>query len=126
MRGLACVAILAFVASLSFATAAQAQMGQVFDRVSFRTGEDLFRDCAAAEGFERGVCFGYVMGIADALGSIGAKIDGLQACPEGDPSIERLVEIVVAFLAENQASRAIKADGLVAYALSLEYPCEQR
>ncbi len=123
MRALAHIAFFAF---LSLATTAHAQMGPVFDRISFRTGEELFRDCAVAEGFERGVCFGYVMGIADALGSIGAKIDGLQACPEGDPSIERLVEIVMLFLAENQASRAIKADGLVAYALSLEYPCEQR
>ncbi len=123
MRALACIAILSL---LAVATAAQAQMGPVFDRVSFKTGEDLFRDCAVAEGFERGVCFGYVMGIADALGSVGARIDGLQACPEGDPSIERLVEIVVAFLSENRASRAIKADGLVAYALSLEFPCEQR
>ncbi len=123
MRALACFAFLCF---LSLSNAAPAQMGQVFDRVKFRTGEDLYRDCGAAEGYARGVCFGYVMGIADALGSVGARIDGLQACPEDDPSIERLVEIVVAFLSENRASRSIKADGLVAYALSLEYPCEQR
>ena len=66
------------------------------------------------------------MAIADVMAGAGARVDGLQACHEEAESIEQLVETVVDFLEENRAGRSIKADGLVAYALSLKFPCAPR
>ena len=114
---------LALLSLLLCGTPTQAQMLADSDRIIFRTGEDLFADCIASEGHERGLCFGYVMAIADVMAGAGARVDGLRACHEEAESIEQLVGIVTEFLEANPAGRSIKADGLVAYALSLEFPC---
>ena len=117
---------LALLSLLLLGGAAQAQMLADSDRIIFRTGEELFGDCAASESHARGLCFGYVMAIADVMAGAGARVDGLQACHEEAESIEQLVATVTDFLEENPAGRSIKADGLVAYALSLKFPCVPR
>ncbi|MCG8357585.1 MAG: hypothetical protein MI920_18635 [Kiloniellales bacterium] len=120
MRGFRSLSLLLLIL---LTAGAQAQVRPDFDWATFRTGEDLFGDCAAADDFDRGVCFGYIMAIADALGGPGARIDGLQACVDAPRSSEELVQTVTDFLSDNPGSRSIRADGLAAYALSLEFPC---
>ena len=91
----------------------------------FRTGADLLADCAADDPLARGRCAGYVMAIADVLGGAGARIDGVEACLEGEESLEELVAAVLQHLKQNPGRQAIKGDGAVAYALSLYRPCAE-
>ena len=92
----------------------------------FRTGEELLADCQSENDAQLAECRGYISGIADVLGGSGARVDGLRSCPDrGWGGSENLVKIVVDFLEENPELRSIKADGLVSYALSLNFPCVQ-
>ena len=89
----------------------------------FRTGADLLADCAADDPLALGRCAGYVMAIADVLGGASARIDGVEACLDGEESLEELVAAVLRHLKQNPGRQAIKGDGAVAYALSLYRPC---
>ena len=92
----------------------------------FKTGEGLLEDCKSEDKERLALCRGYIVSIADVLGGSGGRIDGLRSCPDkGWGGAEKIVSIVVKFLDENPELRSIKADGLVSYALSLEFPCGQ-
>lgn len=90
---------------------------------AFKSGEDLLRDCRSETSESRALCRGYIMALNDVLSGFGAVVDGTYACLEGDESVEELVALVTDFLEANPNVRSIKADGLVAYALALRYPC---
>ena len=90
----------------------------------FRSGAELLADCTAGTPERRGRCAGYVMAIADVLGGAGARVDGVEACLNGDESLEELIAAVRRHLEANPARRSIKGDGAAAYALSLYRPCE--
>lgn len=91
----------------------------------FRSGAELLADCSAEDPLARGRCAGYVMAIADVLGGALARIDGVEACLEGDESLDELVAAVLRHLEANPGRQAIKGDGAVAYALSLYRPCTE-
>lgn len=95
----------------------------------FMTGQDLLSVCHSEEPAALGQCQGYILGVTDVLGGAGARVDGVRACLPGqgasEPlSTDKLTETVLEFLDKNPQLLGIKADGLVAYALSLDYPCE--
>jgi hypothetical protein len=58
------------------------------------------------------------------LGGASARIDGLEACLEGDETLAELLGVVRAHLEANPARASVKGDGAVAYALSIYRPCE--
>ena len=91
----------------------------------FRSGAEILEDCVAEDPLARGRCAGYVMAIADVLGGARARIDGVEACLEGNESLDELLAAVRQHLAANPGRRAIKGDGAVAYALSLYRPCAE-
>ncbi|WP_282606863.1 Rap1a/Tai family immunity protein [Pelagibius sp. Alg239-R121] len=90
----------------------------------YMTGERLLVACGSEDPAEKGLCIGYILGVADVLGGPGAKVDGIYACLPGGETTEELVELVKDYLAANRQLANLKADGLVAYALSLSFPCE--
>jgi hypothetical protein len=90
----------------------------------YRSGEELLTDCRSEEPQAQGRCAGYVMAVADMLGGAAAKIDGLEACLEGDESLAELLGVVRAHLEADPARGSLKGDGAVAYALSIYRPCE--
>ena len=94
------------------------------ERPRFRSGAELLADCTSEVPERRGRCAGYVMAIADVLGGAGARVDGVEACLNGDESLEELIAAVRRHLEENPARRSIKGDGAAAYALSLYRPCD--
>jgi hypothetical protein len=57
------------------------------------------------------------------LGGAAARIDGLQACLNGDESLDDLLSVVERHLEANPARAVLKGDGAVAYALSIYRPC---
>jgi len=89
----------------------------------FRSGAELLADCSAQDPAALGRCRGYIMAIADVLGGAGARVDGIQACLNGDETLEDLVATVNRHLRENPARQALKGDGAAAYALALYRPC---
>ncbi|HMA15923.1 MAG: Rap1a/Tai family immunity protein [Bacteroidota bacterium] len=93
------------------------------ERPRYRSGEELLADCRSPEPAARGRCAGYVMAVADMLGGAAAQVDGLQACLDGDESLEELLGVVERHLEADPARAALKGDGIVAYALSLYRPC---
>lgn len=95
------------------------------ERPRYRSGEELLADCRSPEPAARGRCAGYVMAVADILGGAAANVDGLQACLDGDESLEELLGVVERHLEVNPARAALKGDGIVAYALSLYRPCAE-
>jgi hypothetical protein len=64
------------------------------------------------------------MAVADMLGGAAARIDGMEACLEGDESLAELLGVGRAHLEVNPARGSLKGDGAVAYALSIYRPCE--
>ncbi len=99
---------------------------QIFahEQPRYRSGAQLLDDCRSEEPQAQGRCAGYVMAVADMLGGASARIDGLEACLEGDESLAELLGVVRAHLEGNPARGSLKGDGAVAYALSLYRPCE--
>ncbi len=90
----------------------------------YMNGEQLLAACSSEEPAERGLCIGYILGVADVLGGPGAKVDGIYACLPGGETAEDLVGLVQDYLSGNPQLGRLKAEGLVAYVLSLSFPCE--
>ncbi len=88
------------------------------------TGAELAEACASEVPVEQGLCAGYVRAVADVLGGPGAKVDGIIACLPGGETSEELLEPMKDYLAANPLLGNLKADGLVAYVLSLSFPCD--
>lgn len=110
-------------AALAPALAAAADPLFAHERPRYRSGEELLADCRSEEAVARGRCTGYVMAVADMLGGAAARIDGLEACLDGDEALEELVDVVRRHLEANPARGSLKGDGIVAYALSIYRPC---
>jgi len=105
-------------------TAAAADPFFAHEQPRYRSGDQLLDDCRSEDLQAQGRCAGYIMAVADMLGGAAAKIDGLEACLEGDESLAELLGVVRAHLEANPARGSLKGDGAVAYALSIYRPCE--
>jgi hypothetical protein len=93
--------------------------------VDFENGNQLYERCVEPGGtFSEGVCYGYVVGITDALGG-GASIAGRSACIPLDVKIRQIMDIAKQFLTSHPEKRQYAADSLVAEALAQAFPCKQ-
>ena len=90
------------------------------------TGNDLLERCSAsasANPIQWGVCLGYVVAIADALGQ-GRPINGLRACLAPDVTSGQMMDVVRQWLERNPARRHINGAALVVTALQQAFPCK--
>jgi hypothetical protein len=90
------------------------------------TGNDLLERCSAsasANPIQWGVCLGYVVAIADALGQ-GRPINGARACFAADVTSGQLMDVVRQWLERNPAKRHINGAALVVTALQQAFPCK--
>jgi Rap1a immunity proteins len=93
---------------------------------AFATGNNLLAWCVSASRTERGLCHGYILGIADAmaesnsLGRVAACIPG----PVRTGSPGRLYQLAQQFLALHPEKRRLSASSLVANALADAFPCK--
>ena len=90
------------------------------------TGNDLLERCsesASANPIQWGVCLGYVMAVADALG-LGRPINGARACLPPDVTGAQMMDVVRQWLDRNPARRHINGAALVVTALQQAFPCK--
>lgn len=101
----------------------------------FFTGIELHEACDAVNVSKRtrsdirfalrkeGECRGYIIGIADALGS-GVRIGGFRSCMPPRTTDRQVIDAVVRWLAGNLESRRRAGPSLVAEALAASFPCK--
>ena len=84
-------------------------------------GKELAALCEArAESIERGVCIGYVLGVAESLTSL-LRYSGV--CPSEGLAPEDLEQAVVTYLKKNSNSANKPAVNLIWSALTEMWPC---
>lgn len=90
---------------------------------TFKTGAQLYADCAAASSsMDKGVCVGYVMDVADSL----ARGDAPLVCfPEGVEGVQ-LADVTTKWLTENPDKRNFTAVSLISAVLQSAFPCSTK
>lgn len=88
------------------------------------TGTDLLDSCAVAAtdsnyDYARGLCVGYILGVADKLRSDAARI-----CIDNSVTPRQIRDSVVRYLQANRSERERAADALISAALTEAYPCK--
>jgi len=89
------------------------------------TGHELLETCsrtAAASGFERGFCDGYVRAVSDEM--FNYPFAGLQTCFPVGVTSRQLTQISVKYLREHPGLRHLSAYHNVASALLVAFPCK--
>ena len=85
----------------------------------YYSGNALLRDCGAPIPYNRGVCLGYVAGVAQMLAY--TPVEGHRACIPREVNERKLQDQVIVFLEMRRRERP--AVLLVAEALEEAYPC---
>jgi hypothetical protein len=111
------LAILCFVFALTCGIAGAAETGS-----AFLNGNDLYAYCTASENFKRGICLGYIEGLADSIGVMQSISAAVVVCfPPVSGGQAR--DVVVKYLQENPAHRHEAGATLVMEALHDAWPC---
>jgi Rap1a immunity proteins len=97
------------------------------------TGDMLYTHCLSSNTYARGICLGYVEGVAEAgeqQALASASVSGGAStlgtwrwCIPTGAAAGQAREIVVKFLRENAAERHLAAASIVALALQHAWPC---
>ncbi len=85
-------------------------------------GQQLHRHCVSDDTIAQGICYGYIVAVADAA-IAGLVIEGKRACIPGDASTSRLRNAVKAYLESHPEERGRTGVALVAAALAQAFPC---
>src|SRR5690242_15188120 len=87
-------------------------------------GDELLRYCSdPAESFGRGVCHGYILGIASVLLE-GNPINGHKACIPQSINLGQKVDTSIRYIRDNAANRQYTIAVLIAQALERSFPCQ--
>ena len=98
-------------------TALAMLLGSPASYATFKSGNDLAKDCWSDSGFSKGICAGYVIGLTDILSGEG-RICAPSAVTDG-----QVVRIVEKYLKEHPGVLHYAADSLVLIALKNAFPC---
>ena len=88
---------------------------------AFLSGNNLHSYCSSYVSEQRGICKGYILGVADAL--VGQKLGPWQACFPPTVTSQQVRDVVKRWLDRYPEKRHFNAKGLVAQALSEVFPC---
>jgi hypothetical protein len=98
---------------------------QAQDAKGFFSGNDLWAQCSANDNFRRGVCMGFVTGIADATAGTAAGVPRRMVCIPSQVTLQQTVDVVKGDLAQHPERRHYAAASIVADALAAAFPCKQ-
>ena len=88
---------------------------------AFLSGNNLHWYCTRHALRQRGMCAGYVLGVADVLS--GQKLGPWQACFPSPVTSQQVRDVVKRWLDRYPEKRHFNAKGLVAQALAEAFPC---
>ena len=88
------------------------------------SGNGLLAACQDEDPFNRGVCYGYILGIDEATAWIAESGSIIHACPPQDVSMKQLRDVVVRWLEVYPERRPYSAASLVTAALAEAFPCK--
>jgi hypothetical protein len=92
-------------------------------RADFQTGNELLFFCTLNNDvLAKGICLGYVEAIADFVRYFGYQ--GVKYCADPNVTAQQMMDITVQFLRANPATRHLSASGIVAVALTQNFPCQ--
>lgn len=89
---------------------------------AFLNGNDLYAYCTGSDNFTRGICLGYVEGMADSIGVMESVSKAAVFCIP-PVSARQARDVVVKYLQENPAHRHEAGATLVMEALHDAWPC---
>jgi hypothetical protein len=116
------ITVVAFVASLLFSQAANAQVPDL------RGGNYWYSECTPKKtDAERATCFTYILGFSDGL-FIQASLTGTEekACRPSGATISQMADIFYAFLRDRPESRDKPASILLMAAMAKAFPCPDK
>ena len=85
-------------------------------------GHQLHRHCFSQDMIAQGICYGYIVAVADAA-IAGLAIEGARACIPENASTTQLRNAVKAYLESHAERRGRTGIALVAAALAQAFPC---
>jgi len=90
---------------------------------SAEDGNSLYAKCID-QGFYfyQGMCFGYIVGISDAMRG-GASVYGWSACIPASVTEAQVLDVTKQFLTSQSETRQLGAARLIAHALADAFPC---
>jgi hypothetical protein len=112
------LAIVCVVFALTCGLAGAAETGS-----AFLNGNDLYGYCTASDNFKRGICLGYVEGMADSIGVMQSISAAAVVCFPHDVLASQARDVVIKYLQENPAHRHETGATLVMEALHDAWPC---
>src|ERR1700746_1635807 len=72
---------------------------------------DLYHECTSSKAFERGVCYGFVEAIVDAVawwsGIDDVKVDPLMWCRPAGAKLQQAVDVVIEYLRHHPTERHV-------------------
>jgi hypothetical protein len=88
------------------------------------SGNGLLAACQDKDPFNRGACYGYIVGINEATAWAAESASIIHACPPQDVKVEQLRDVVVRWLEVYPERRPYSAASLVTAALAEAFPCK--
>ena len=121
VRGTSRVKIWMAIALMMFAAVGHAGNAEGY----YLSGSDLLQECESDAAFDRNVCMGYVMGIADVTRSYVTlgHLNKYFCIPDAVDSIQ-LQKVIIKRLNANPEELHLSASSLVAKALYEAFPCD--
>jgi hypothetical protein len=99
----------------------QVQAGE--PRAGFMDGNELYADCTGStDSFQRGVCLGYIQGVADHIDEVRWGRNEPQ-CPTG-VVLKQVEDVVVNYLRDHPVDRSADATPLVYLAVTKAWNCQ--
>lgn len=93
-------------------------------KADFYSGNRLLEICQSREAsFREGMCWGFVIGVADAMSGRDAAVGGWRACLPTPVTVAQVTDIAKRYLQRYPERRHYPAANLVAAALAEAFPC---
>lgn len=96
------------------------------DARTYLSGNDLWTECSATDGYNLGFCLGFVVGIADAMQGTSAGLSSGRVCIPSQVTGEQALDVVVKrYLAQHPEGRHYTAASITTDALAAAFPCKR-
>ena len=99
---------------------------QVANSASYQSGNTLLKKCLSDEPYDRGICKGYLNGLADLLDALQHWNDLPKTfiCKPYSVTSDQLADVVVKYLQRFPEKRHLTASSLIINIMQSAFPCD--